>query len=447
MTSRKRSAGVLAGWLESLSLSAARTPPRRRRSLSWKDLLIAVLWLMLWTTNRRRTKPKFELHDRGDVESMVPTFVGVTEGAIDKGNRVEVLQNGALFDRLLDDVARARSTIHLESYIWWTGEICARLAEALAARAREGIEVRLLLDYSGSSRMESRLVALLQDAGCELHRFHPLRLSNIGIMNNRTHRKIAVIDGRIGFIGGHGIAEQWTGNAQDRDHWRDTFVRCEGPVVNTLQGVFCENWIEETGRVPAGDKYFPQLEPCGDVDAHVAFASPRGSVSAVQMLYYLAIAAAEKELLIANPYFLPHADAIDELKNAVRRGVDVRIMLPSADVIDSPIVQHASHHHFGDLLGAGVRIFEYRKTLCHQKVIIVDGVWSCVGSTNFDDRSFQLNDEVSIGFTSRDIAQQLRRAWEDDMRDAAEVHVGEWRSRPVAHKLLDGAAFLMRREL
>jgi cardiolipin synthase len=420
---------------------------RRRSRFDWKDLLIAVLWLLLWTTNRRRTKPKFELHGRANVKDMVPTFVGVTEGAIDKGNRVEILQNGAFFDRLLEDIARAESTIHIESYIWWTGEICVRLAEALAGRAREGIEVRLLLDYSGSSRMESRLVELLRDSGCALHHFHPLRVSNIGIMNNRTHRKIAVIDGRIGYCGGHGIAEQWTGRAQDRDHWRDTFVRCEGPVVNTLQGVFCENWIEETGRVPAGDKYFPPLEPCGDVDAHVAFASPRGSISAVQMLYYLAIASAKSELLIANPYFLPHADAIDELKNAVKRGVDVRIMLPSADVIDTPIVQHASHHHFGDLLEAGVRIFEYKRTLCHQKVVVVDGVWSCIGSTNFDDRSFQLNDEVSIGFTSGEVAQQLRRAWEDDMRFASEVRFEEWRARPLWHKLLDGAAFLLRREL
>ena len=402
---------------------------------------------MLWTTNRRRTKPKFDLHGRGSVESMVPTFVGVTEGAIDPGNRVEILQNGAYFDRLLDDVARAASTIHIESYIWWTGEICVRIAEALAARAREGIEVRLLLDYSGSSRMESRLSKLLRESGCELQHFHPLRLSNIGIMNNRTHRKIAVIDGRIGYVGGHGIAQQWTGSAQDRDHWRDTFVRCEGPVVNTLQGVFCENWIEETGRVPAGDKYFPKLERVGQVDAHVAFASPRGSVSAVQMLYYLAIASAEKELLIQNPYFLPHDDAIDELKAAVRRGVDVRIMLPAAAVIDAPIVQHASHHHFGDLLGGGVRIFEYHRTLLHQKVTIVDGVWSCVGSTNFDDRSFQLNDEISVGFTDRSVAQQLRAAWEDDIRFAEEVRLEEWRRRPLWHKLIDGGAFLLRREL
>src|SRR5690349_417180 len=237
---------------------------RDRRRFEWKDLLIAVLWLLLWTTNRRRTKSKFELKARTNVQDMVPTFVGLTEGTVDKGNRVEILQNGAFFDRLLDDIARAQSSIHIESYIWWTGEICVRLAEALAARARQGIEVRLLLDYSGSSRMESRLEDLMKDAGCELHHFRPLRVSNIGRMNDRTHRKIAVIDGRIGFIGGHGIAEQWTGNAQDRDHWRDTFVRCEGPVVNTLQGVFCENWIEETGRVPAGEKYFPQLEPCGD---------------------------------------------------------------------------------------------------------------------------------------------------------------------------------------
>src|SRR2546423_4293120 len=249
---------------------------KKRKRFDWRDGVIAALWLLLWTTNRRRAKPKFELRGRDGVKAMVPTFVGITEGAIDRGNRVQILQNGAFFERLLEDVARAKSTIHIESYIWWTGEICVRIAEALAARAREGIEVRLLLDYSGSSRMESRLVDLLKEAGCELHHFRPLRLSNIGRMNDRTHRKLAVFDGRIGYVGGHGIAQQWTGNAEDRDHWRDTFVRCEGPVVNTLQGVFCENWIEETGHVPAGEQYFPKLQEVGDVDAHLALASPHG---------------------------------------------------------------------------------------------------------------------------------------------------------------------------
>jgi cardiolipin synthase len=428
---------------------AKRTKQPRRLRLDWRDLIIGVLWLLLWTTNRRRSKPTFDLSGRTAVEGMVPTFIGITEGALDKGNRVEVLQNGAYFDRLLDDIARARSTIHLESFIWWNGDICDRLAAALAQRAREGVEVRLLLDYSGSSRAKRRhdMIKSLREAGCEAHLFHPLRVSNIGRMNNRTHRKIAVFDGRIAYVGGHGIAEEWTGSGQDRNHWRDTHVRMEGPAAGSVQGVFCENWIEETGHVPAGEKYFPKIEPAGESDAHVAFAAPRDSISAVQLLYYVAIGAAQKELLIQNPYFLPHADAIEELKQAVKRGVDVRIMLPSADVIDTPVVQHASHHHFGDLLECGVRIFEYQKTLLHQKIMIVDQWWSCVGSTNFDDRSFMLNDEVSVGFTDPKIARQLREAWENDLRDCREVHFNEWRNRPWPHKLLDGTAFLSRREL
>lgn len=422
---------------------------RRRSRFGWKDLTIAVLWLLLWTTNRRRAKPSFELADRTDIENMVPTFIGLTEGAVDEGNRVEILQNGAYFERLLDDIQRATSTIHIESFIWWRGEVCDRIARALAERAREGIEVRLLLDYSGSSRAKSRsrLLSELREAGCHASLFHPLRVSNVGRMNNRTHRKIAVFDGRIAYVGGHGIAQEWTGNAEDRMHWRDTFVRMEGPVVTTVQGVFCENWIEETGHVPAGLKYFPKLDPIGESDAHVAFASPRDSISTVQLLYYLAIGAAQKELLIQNPYFLPHSDAIEELKEAVRRGVDVQVMLPAASVIDTPVVQHASHHHFGDLLENGVRVFEYQKTLLHQKIMIVDGTWSCVGSTNFDDRSFLLNDEISVGFTDPAIAAELREAWLDDLRFCREITLDEWRDRPWAHKLLDGACFLFRREL
>jgi len=266
---------------------------QRRFRLGWKDATIAILWLLLWTTNRRRRKPSFDLADRTDFDTMVPSLIGLTAGAIDPGNRVEILQNGAYFDHLLRDIAGAKTSIHIESYIWWTGDICIRVANALADSARRGVEVRVMLDYSGASRMDKKLVRLMREAGCQVRPFHPLRISNIGRMNNRTHRKIGIFDGRIGYIGGHGIAEQWTGNAEDRDHWRDTFVRMEGPVVNTLQGVFCENWIEETGHVPAGEKYFPKLEPVGQTDAHVAFASPRGSISAVQLLYYLAIASAE----------------------------------------------------------------------------------------------------------------------------------------------------------
>jgi cardiolipin synthase len=430
-----------------LSMRKTERGTRTAGRWDWHIPIIGALGFLLWTTNRRRTKADFDLSGDGDLETMIPTLVGLTEGGIDEGNRTEIIHNGAFFDRLIEDIGGARHSIHIESYIWWAGEVCQRVADALGARAREGIEVRLLLDYSGSTRMEHRLRKEMEDAGCHVKRFRPLKVSNIGRMNLRTHRKIAVIDGRIGYVGGHGIAEEWTGDAQDKDHWRDTAVRVEGPVVNTLQGVFCENWIEETGEVPVGEKYFPELEPVGKINAHVAFASPRGSISAVQLLYYLAINAARKELIIQNPYFLPHEDAIASMRNAVRRGVDVQIMLPAAKVIDAPLIQHASHHHFGDLLKNGIRIFEYQRTLIHQKIMIVDGLWSCVGSTNFDDRSFQLNDEITVGYIDPAMAKELRASYELDLKLAEEIKFDEWRKRPWRHRLIDGTAYLGRAEL
>lgn len=420
---------------------------KKRLRWDWHLPVIGALAFLLWTTNRRRTKSNFDLSGSDDLETMVPTLVSLSEGAVDYGNRVEILQNGEFFDRLLDDIAKAKAAIHIESYIWWTGEICERMAHALADRARDGVEVRLMLDYSGSSRMDSALKKIMEDAGCCVSRFRPLRITNIGRMNLRTHRKIAVIDGRIGYVGGHGIAEQWTGHGEDKDHWRDTAIRAEGPLATTLQGVFCENWIEETGEVPAGEKYFPKVKGHGKTDAHVAYASPRGSLSTVQLLYYLAINSARHELLIQNPYFLPHEDAIGSLMKAVERGVDVQIMVPSAKVIDAALVQHASHHHFGDLLKSGVRVFENQKTLTHQKIMIVDQSWSCVGSTNFDDRSFELNDEITVGLIDKDIAKQLREAYHRDLRDCRELQFDEWRSRPLAHRLLDAACYAVRREL
>jgi cardiolipin synthase len=420
---------------------------KARLRLDWHVPVIGSLAFLLWTTNRRRTKTRFELSGEGDVDKLLPTLVGITESSIDHGNAIEVVQNGAFFDRLLDDVGRAKTSVHIESYIWWQGEICERVADALARAARRGVEVRLLLDYSGSTRMKSALRDAMRHAGCQVRRFRPLRVSNIGRMNLRTHRKIAVIDGRVGYIGGHGIAEEWTGNGQDKHHWRDTAVRLEGSVVTTLQGVFCENWIEETGEVPVGERYFPKLDKRGDIDAHVAYASPRGSLSSVQLLYYLAINAAREELLIQNPYFLPHEDAIDSLKAAVKRGVDVRVMLPSPSIIDTALVQHASHHHYGDLLENGVRIFEHQKTLTHQKIMIVDRQWVSIGSTNFDDRSFELNDEITVGVVDRGIAEELREAFLRDARDCKQIDFDAWRKRPWRHRIVDAACFLGRREL
>jgi cardiolipin synthase A/B len=400
------------------------------------------LTLLLWSATRGR-HTHLAVKQPGELGALVPSIVGLTQGSLDKGNQVTLLQNGdELFPPMLRDIAGARQSVHVESYIWWEGQICNDLANLLALKAREGVEVRLLLDASGGRKLDDTLETIMRDAGVQVRKFHPLRISNLGKMNNRDHRKMVVVDGRIGYLGGFGFAKEWTGHAQDEDHWRDIGVRVSGPIVNRLQGAFCENWIEETGEIPAGQKYFPPVPPTGTTSAHLAYTSPSGSVSSVQVLYYLAISAAKREVLIQNPYMLPDDDAINAMAAAVKRGVDVRIMVPATDSTDSPIVQHASHHMFGTLLKNGIKIYEYQKTLLHQKVMVVDGIWSCVGSTNFDDRSFQHNDEISMGFIDPQLAAQLRATFAADMRLTRQRTFKEWSTRPLWHKAIDGLAYL-----
>ena len=381
--------------------------------------IIVLLTILLWSVKQRR-ETHLVVEQPGELGALLPSIAGLTQGALEGGNKVELLQNGdGFFPPLLRDIAAA-----------------------LAAKAREGVKVRVLVDASGGKALKGEQKELIERAGGKVAHFHPIRLSNLGRLNNRDHRKMAIIDGRIGYLGGHGFADTWTGNAQDKKHFRDSALRVEGPIVTRLQGAFCENWIEETGEIPAGDRYFKKLPPAGPTTAHLAYASPSGGVSSVQVLYYMAIKAARREIIIQNPYLLPDIDAIHALEEAVARGVDVKIMVPSTEATDNAIVQHASHHHFGSLLKRGVKLWEYDHTLLHQKIIVIDGIWSCVGSTNFDERSFQLNDEISMGVIDAGVAAQLKAAFEADRRYAKQRHFEEWRSRSMFHKALDGLAYL-----
>jgi cardiolipin synthase len=407
-------------------------------------LLIAVtgLTIMLWSAERG-TDPRLNVKNDGDFSALLPSMVGLTQSSLEPGNHVQLLENGdQFFPLLLRDIAAAKESVHVESYIWWKGEICGQIANALASKAKQGVEVRLLVDASGGHKMDRDLEKLMVDSGVRFVRFHSFSLANLGRMNNRDHRKEAIIDGRIGYLGGYGFAQEWTGHGQDKDHWRDAGLRVEGPIVGRLQAAFAENWIEETGEIMAGEKYFPRLAASGSTKAHLAYASPTGGVSSVQVLYYLAIKAARHEIIIQNPYMLPDDESVEAFAEAVKRGVDVRIMVPATTSTDSPIVQHASHHLFGRLMKAGVKIFEYKKTLLHQKVIIVDGIWSCIGSTNFDRRALQLNDEVSMGVLDPALATQLKAVYEDDMRFAEERHFDEWEHRGLWHKAEDGLAYV-----
>jgi len=410
-------------------------------------LMIVLLAIVLWSVKRRQ-EAALNVRSPAEIGMLMPSLVGLTHSSLDKGNSVQVLQNGdGFFPPMMRDIAAAKESVHVESYIWAKSLIGTQLARLLAEKAKQGVEVRILVDASGGRDLGGDTQKMLEAAGAKVAHFHPIRISNLGRLNNRDHRKLVIIDGRVAYSGGHGISDSWTGNATDREHFRDTGLRIAGPVVNRLQSCFSENWIEETGEIPAGDKYFPPIPAAGTTAAHVAYTSPSGSISSVQILYYLAIKSAKREIIIQNPYLLPDAEAIEAMEDAVQRGVDVKIMVPADDATDNAIVQHASHHHFGTLLKRGVKVYEYKRTLLHQKVIVVDGIWSSVGSTNFDDRSFQLNDEVNIGLVDPQIAAQLKNAFQGDLRYARQRHYDEWQHRSAWHKFIDGLAYLGRSQL
>jgi cardiolipin synthase A/B len=408
--------------------------------------ILLILLLLLWSARRER-ESHVRVPDLASLEEALPSIAGLTGSPILPGNRVEVLQNGdEFFSALLGDIAAARETIHIETYVWWEGEICGRVAEALAARARQGIEVRLLLDAVGSQKGDEELFEMMEDAGVRIARYHPFQLSDIGLFNNRTHRKLALFDGRVAHVFGHGFAQEWTGHAQDEKHWRDTGVRLQGPVVGAVQSVFSENWVEQTSEPLVGERYFPPLEPAGPVRAQMVASSPQGGVSRLELLYKLAIATAQKELLIQNPYFIPDGEVVGLIEKAVRRGVDVSIMLPGA-VTDSSVVRHAGHRRFEELLRHGVKIYEYRPTLNHQKILIVDGIWAHVGSANFDDRSLDINDEASVGLIDPDVAGRLRDAFSSDLKSCDEVTLAAWEQRSAWHQLVDRVSYLINEQL
>jgi cardiolipin synthase A/B len=358
------------------------------------------------------------------------------------GNAVEIFRNGAFFDALIADIGAARHTVHFETFLWKDGALGRRLAAALAERARAGVQVRLVLDANGCRKMGAASRREMQDAGCRVAIYHPWRLRNIGVLAERDHRKLTVLDGRIAWVGGHCIVDEWLGDARNSREVSDLSVRMTGPVVHAVQSVFSENWVEVTGKLFAGREVFPPLEKAGEVLAHIASLKPEGSAPAGKILHHAVICCARKRIRIQNPYFIPEPDAIEAMARAVRRGVDVRIMVPAASASDMPLVQHAAHRNFQALLDGGVRILEYRRTLLHQKVMAIDGLWCAVGSSNFDDRSFETNDEVTVGFLDPALTRRLEEIFEEDARHCVELTAEAWRARGLWHRLKDNAFYL-----
>ena len=305
---------------------------------------VVLLGLAIWSIKRHKD-PHLRLDSREPVEKLIPSISGISLGMAVRGNAVEIFQNGAFFDALLEDISAARRTIHFETFLWKEGVLGRRMADAFSKQARAGVKVRLVLDATGCRKMGGGARRQMREAGCELALYHPRTLKNIGVIPERDHRKLAVLDGRIAWIGGHCIVDEWLGDAQDRHHVRDLSVRLRGPVVHAVQSAFSENWVEVTGKLFVGADVFPPLEPAGEVEAHMASLKPEGSAPAVKILHHTMICCARERLWIQNPYFIPEPDAIDAFAQAVKRGVDVRVMRGRLQQLRRPLVRDQRRDH------------------------------------------------------------------------------------------------------
>ncbi len=408
--------------------------------------VLALMVIVIWSIKRHRS-PKLRIECGSSIDELIPSLAGLTLSTAVAGNSVEVLENGAFFDVLLERIGAAEKSVHFETFLWKEGVLGQRVADALAERARAGLKVRVLLDATGSKKVGKAAWRQMEEAGCKVALFHEKRFRNIGVLNDRDHRKLVVIDGREAFVGGHCIVDAWLGDAEDKDHYADLSVRLRGPIVHSVQAAFSENWGGQTGELFVGDDVFPPLAPAGDVMIHAAYVKPEGSAPAVKILHHTAICLARKRIWIQNPYFIPKPEAIDAFGEAVKRGVDVRVLMPSTGGSDNPMVQHAGHRNFEKLLRCGVRLFEYPHTLLHQKVMTVDGVWSAIGSSNFDDRSFDTNDEITLGINDAAITQRLDAVFEKYAPHCKEIELEAWTRRGLWHKLKDNAVYLIKEVL
>jgi len=364
-----------------------------------------------------------------------------------EGNKVEALINGdQIFPAMLAAIREAKETITFETYIYWSESIGDEFSQALSERARAGVKVHLMLDFMGSMKMNNKQVDEMKKAGVQVQRYHKPVWWKLARMNNRTHRKLLVIDGKIGFTGGVGIADQWRGNAQDEDHWRDSHFRVEGPVVGQIQAVFNDNWTKATGVVLDGPGYFPELTPKGTMPAQMFSSSPTGGSESMHLMYLMAITAARHTIDLSAAYFVPDDLTIRTMIAAARRGVRVRLITPGP-IIDSDLVKAASRDRWPELLDAGVQIAEYKPTMYHVKTLIVDNILVSVGSTNFDNRSFSINDEANLNVMDEGFAQQMSEIYEADWARATPVTEHKFAQRPWYQRVSTWAVSLIDKQL
>jgi cardiolipin synthase len=396
--------------------------------------LIVVIVALNFRTPEKEPNHKVErFYDTKD-----PQFrreMGVLLGpAIVGGNRIQALQNGEeIFPAMLEAIAAARRTITFETYIYWSGQIGEQFACALIERALAGVRVHVMLDWIGCDKMSHQLVARMQAGGVEVERYHAVHWYSLGRLNNRTHRKVLIVDGSVSFTGGVGIADQWLGHAQDPAHWRDMHFKVTGPVAAQMQAAFLDNWIKTTGHVLHGEGYFPAIESSGPQEMQMFISSPEGGSDSMRLMYLTAITAAQHTIDMEAAYFVPDRLMIREMVTARKRGVRIRMLVPGVD-IDSKIVGIASKREWGPLLESGVEIHVYQPTMLHCKMLIFDEYMVSVGSTNFDMRSFELNDEASLNVYDANFAREMTEVFAHDLESSIPYTLAHWKRRSWREK-------------
>jgi cardiolipin synthase len=398
-------------------------------------------------------KPEKEPHHRLErcydtLDPQLKREMGVLLGpAIVSGNRIQALQNGdEIFPSMLEAIRSAQRSISFETYIYWSGQVGERFAEALTQKAQAGVRVHLMLDWVGCDKISPSLVERMKQAGVEVERYHAVHWYTLGRLNNRTHRKVLIVDGVTSFTGGVGIADQWSGHAQDPGHWRDMHFKVAGPVCAQMQAAFLDNWIKTTGHVLHGDAYFPAIERSGDMDMQMFISSPEGGSDSMRLMYLTAITAAARSIDMEAAYFVPDRLMIREIIGARRRGVRIRLLVPTTH-IDAKVVGIASKREWGPLLEHGIEIYVYRPTMLHCKLLIFDRYMVSVGSTNFDMRSFELNDEASLNVYDERFARQMTEVFERDLKSSVRYTLEDWQGRSWRERFAEMLVYPLQSQL
>jgi cardiolipin synthase len=405
-----------------------------------------VIWVVFVTL----FTPHIPYHIEANVDSTGEHFVQVLESTLQttmtRGNGVEVFTDGTQFyPAMLDAIRSAQETVNFECYIFRQGAIGSQFVEALAERARHGVGVRLVLDAIGSLGTFRKIARPLRDAGCQVELYQRLTWWRLGRLNNRTHRELLVVDGRVAFAGGAGVADWWALPLHGKPLWRDMMLRFEGPVVSDIQGIMAENWLECCGEVLTGPETYKARHPAGKTSAFAVKSSPSDRATTSRVLFQILIESANQEICIATPYFLPDKAFREAFVRTATRGVNIRIVLPGPQT-DQRWVRLASRRMYGQLLKAGVKIYEYEPGMTHVKSLVVDGLWSAIGTTNFDNRSFEHNDEVNVVVRNGSVAARLNDDFAADIARSHEVGLAEWQRRPVSEKIIGTVAWILERQ-